>query len=202
MIVETLVTTVDSDGRCNLAPMGPHLDSSWERDPARDPQFELKPFVGSRTERNLSETGWAVIHFSDDSGLFARTCVGSIDSDELHAMTCPVDSAIPVRRLIRCLRYFVVRVDSIAGRAPRLTMPCTVHRSSVVDAPRGINRGSLAVIEAAILATRTHLIPADEIRDSIQRLTPLVEKTAGDLTRSAFNQICEEIEHRLSVVTP
>src|SRR2546425_9680805 len=40
------------------------------------------------------------------------------------------------------------------------------------------NRARNAVLEAAILATRTHLLPPDQIRDEFARLQVIVDKTA------------------------
>jgi uncharacterized protein len=50
----------------------------------------------------------------------------------------------------------------------------------------GFNRAKHAVLEAAILATRVHLLAADEIRREFERLRVPVEKTAGPREREAF----------------
>lgn len=50
----------------------------------------------------------------------------------------------------------------------------------------GFNRAKHAVLEGAILATRTHLLPADEIRHEFDRLRVIVQKTAGAGEREAF----------------
>jgi uncharacterized protein len=197
VIVEALVTTTDSQGRTNLAPMGPHLDPDWELDPRGTPTFTLKPFVGTQTQRNLSENGWAVIHFSDDVSLFARSSIGEIDDDEMERLTCPVADS-PVRRLIRCTRYFVVCVIETLGQPPRLTMPCTTMSTETVDPHLGMNRAALAVIEAAILATRTSILPPQEIRTQLDRLKPLVDKTSGVVSRRAFDDLCGVIDARLN----
>ena len=50
----------------------------------------------------------------------------------------------------------------------------------------GFNRGKHAVVEAAILATRTEFLPADEILSQFERLRVLVEKTGGPAEQRAF----------------
>ena len=50
------------------------------------------------------------------------------------------------------------------------------------------------MIEAAILATRLHLLPAAEVRDAVGRLAPLVEKTGGQDEREAFAFLQEYID--------
>jgi hypothetical protein len=57
----------------------------------------------------------------------------------------------------------------------------------------GFNRARFAVLEAAILATRTHLLPAEEIRAEYARLQVIVEKTAGPREREAMALLTEHV---------
>ena len=50
----------------------------------------------------------------------------------------------------------------------------------------GFNRGKHAVVEAAILATRTHLLPLEQIAKEFERLLVLVQKTGGSAEFQAF----------------
>ena len=49
------------------------------------------------------------------------------------------------------------------------------------------NRAKHAVVEAAILATRVHFLPREEILADFARLNVLVEKTGGAQERRAFD---------------
>jgi len=60
----------------------------------------------------------------------------------------------------------------------------------------GFNRAKHAVLEAAILATRTHLLPADQIRDEYARLQIIVEKTAGPREREAMALLTDYVRSR------
>src|SRR5262249_35292563 len=51
----------------------------------------------------------------------------------------------------------------------------------------GFNRAKHAVVEAAILATRTGLLPADEIEAEFRRLAVPGEKTGGPPEHAAFD---------------
>jgi len=73
-----------------------------------------------------------------------------------------------------------------------------VVESRIVRPFFGLNRAKHAVIEAAILATRTHLLPPTEIRDQIARLQPLVDKTAGRVETESFQFLCQYIDDRLA----
>jgi hypothetical protein len=60
----------------------------------------------------------------------------------------------------------------------------------------GFNRARHAVLEAAILATRTHLIPAEEIRAEFARLQVIVDKTAGPREHEAMAMLTEHVRSR------
>ena len=49
------------------------------------------------------------------------------------------------------------------------------------------------MLEAAILATRTHLLPADQIRAEFARLQVIVDKTAGPREREAMALLSEYV---------
>ena len=50
----------------------------------------------------------------------------------------------------------------------------------------GFNRAKHAVLEAAILATRIHILPREEILSEFARLKTPVDKTAGPRELEAF----------------
>jgi hypothetical protein len=50
----------------------------------------------------------------------------------------------------------------------------------------GFNRAKHAVLEAAILATRTQFLPPDRVLAQLGELAPLVEKTGGAAEKRAF----------------
>jgi hypothetical protein len=50
----------------------------------------------------------------------------------------------------------------------------------------GFNRARNAVVEAAILATRTEFLPLDEMLADFRKLAVLVDKTGGPRERAAF----------------
>jgi hypothetical protein len=60
----------------------------------------------------------------------------------------------------------------------------------------GFNRARHAVLEAAILATRTHLLPAEEIRAAFERLQVIVDKTAGPREQEAMAMLTEYVRSR------
>ena len=165
--------------------MGPHVDS-WPRwsDPKSVPTMTLRPFAGSTTHQNLMAGSPAVIHFSDDPWLFAKSATSPIRGDEVESLTVPLGDGC--RRLERCQRYFRVRCRNVRPDDLRPVFACEVLEHAVVDPGGPLHRGTAAVIEAAILATRVHLNPPHELERSIQWLRSAVDKTADERTTDAF----------------
>jgi Protein of unknown function (DUF447). len=58
---------------------------------------------------------------------------------------------------------------------------------------RGFNRAQAAVIEAAILVSRLHLLPAAKIEAEIGYLAVAIEKTAGPREREAWGWLMDRI---------
>lgn len=194
VIVETIVSTVNLDGVWNIAPMGPHLDDGWEADPTLLPSFTLRPYAGSSTHENLLSTRRAVIHFCSDLDLFARSAIESIRGDEAIGLTTQTKTTD--RRLKRCERYFVVTCEVSDNRSPRPVLRCEIIEDAMVDPPRPLNRAAAAVIEASILATRWDRLDGAEIQRQFEILRDAVDKTAGVVSRHAFDRLCRFIEQK------
>ena len=62
----------------------------------------------------------------------------------------------------------------------------------------GLNRAKHAVVEAAILATRLHLLAAVEVLADLGKLRVLVEKTGGPAEHAAFQFLQDYVEARVS----
>lgn len=164
MVVETIVTTIAADGGVNCAPMG----VEWA-----DETIVLKPFIDTATYRNVLATGAAVVNLTDDVGVFARAAISNPD----HATV----SASTVRGVVLadCCSWRELEVRSIDGTPPRSRVEtAVVHRGTRREFV-GFNRASHAVLEAAIYATRLHLLPRTFIESELARLQVIVDKTAG-----------------------
>ena len=171
MILETIVTTQDSAGAVNCAPMG----VEWGED-----EIVIKPFLETATYRNLRSTGVGVVNLTDDVMLFAQAAILDVQF--------PVVPASVVRGMVleAACSWRECEVRAIDATPPRARVVTTVVHRGVLREFLGFNRARHAVLEAAILATRTHLLPAEEIRLEFARLQTLVDKTAGPREREAM----------------
>jgi hypothetical protein len=187
LIIESIVTTLDHEGRANFAPMG----VEWGEE-----TIVLKPFLETTTFRNVRATGAAVVNLTDDVLLFAQSAIGS--------PTFPSSPALVVRGVVleAACSWRELEVAAVDATPPRSRIEMRVrHRGTRRDFI-GFNRARHAVLEAAILATRVHLLPPDQIRDELTRLAVPVEKTAGPREREAWALVGGFIESKLGSGSP
>lgn len=171
MIVETIVTTRGADGTINFAPMGVEWDET---------AIVLKPFLETATFRNLSGGSAAVVNLTDDVRLFARAAISSPQYPSVPATR--VDGVV----LADCCSWREVEVVSIDGTPPRSRIETRVVHHGTRRDFIGFNRASHAVLEAAIYATRLHLLARDVIDSEFARLQVIVDKTAGPREHEAM----------------
>ncbi len=181
MILETIVTTLDPSGAINFAPMG----VEWG-----DEIIVLKPFLETSTFRNLSAPRVAVVNLTDDAMLFAQ---GAISSPQFAWVPAAVVKGAVLEATCSWRELQVVTIDATP---PRSRIEARVVHRGVNREFLGFNRAKHAVLEAAILATRTHLLPPDQIRDEYARLQVLVDKTAGPRERDAMALLTEYVHSR------
>jgi hypothetical protein len=175
LILEGIVTTLGEDGSPNISPMGPRVDREVTR-------LVLRPYQTSRTYQNLRRHGEGVFHVTDDVELLARAAVGEVGPD------CRLVPAQAVRGniLADACRWYAFRVTELDDLQQRTTITCQVVASATLRDFLGFNRAKHAVLEAAILATRIGILPAQQITAEMERLAVPIEKTAGHQERRAF----------------
>jgi uncharacterized protein len=181
VIIESIVTTVDPSGSINFAPMG----VEWG-----DETIVLKPFLETTTFRNLSATGVAVVNITDDVMLFAE---GAISSPQFPSTPAAV---VKGAVLEAACSWRELRVVTIDATPPRSRIEARVVHRGTRREFIGFNRARHAVLEAAILATRTHLLPSEQIREEYARLQVLVDKTAGPREREAMDLLTQYVRSR------
>jgi hypothetical protein len=195
MILEGVVTTVSPAGLVNIAPMGPRLLGDPYAEPTR---FVLRPFPTAQTCTNLLAHREGVLHVTDDVLLLARSAVGALD---------PPPSLRPAERvrgwvLPDACRWYEFRVTSCDDRTERVQLEAEVVHAGRGRDFFGLNRAMHAVVEAAILATRTAFLPVDEIQREFRKLAVLVEKTGGPREREAFAFLQERIRNVAETARP
>ena len=182
LIIESLVTTVAPDGTVNVAPMG----VEWG-----ETSIVMKPFLDTTTFRNVSASRCAVVNLTDDVRLIARAAISN--------PTYPTVPATVVSSVVLedCCSWREVEVVSIDATPPRSRIETRVVHRGTRREFIGFNRARHAVLEAAIYATRLHLLAADFIESELARLQVIVDKTASEAEHEAMAFVVAYVRERL-----
>jgi uncharacterized protein len=181
VILETIITSRDAGGAINFAPMG----VEWG-----DEIIVLKPFLETSTFRNVSASREAVVNLTDDVMLFAQ---GAISSPKFPWTPATVVQGAVLQAACSWRELEILTIDATP---PRSRIEARVVHRGVTREFMGFNRARHAVLEAAILATRTHLIPAEQIREEFARLQVIVDKTAGPREREAMALLTDYVRSK------
>ena len=181
MIWETVVTTRSSGGRVHVAPMG--IRESAEG------RVVLAPFRPSTTLENVLATRVRrrELHrrraghrrLPDRPARLADAWPASASSASASTAHSPIASS----RWRGSTRTASARACTATSSSPANHRPF-----------RGFNRAQAAVVEAAILVSRLHMLPPEKIDTEMKYLAIAIEKTAGPTEREAWSWLVERID--------
>lgn len=180
-IIESIVTTVAVDGAVNIAPMG----VEWGEE-----AIVLKPFLETATYRNVVAMRAAVVNLIDDVRVFARAAISNPDYS--------TEPAVAVKGVVLtdCCSWRELEVRTIDSTPPRSRIDAAVVHRGVRREFIGFNRARHAVLEAAIHATRLHLLQPEFVESEMKRLQLIVEKTAGPHEAEAMALLMDFIQRQ------
>ena len=96
-------------------------------------------------------------------------------------------------RLADVLTHLELEVAEVFEDEQRPRFRCRVVREKVHRAFLGYNRSKLAVIEAAVLSSRLHMLPREKVESEIAYLNIAVSKTAAAEELEAWEWLMEKI---------
>ena len=182
MIRETIVTTRSKDGTVHIAPIGLIQDGEC---------WVIAPFRPSTTLDNLQDNPHAVANYTDDVLIFAGCLTDRRDWPTRPA--AKVHGAV----LEASLAHAELAVEEVIDDDLRPRFRCRVVHQETHGPFRGFNRAQAAVVEAAILVSRLHLLPRDKIERELAYLEIAVTKTAGPRERQAWDWLMARVDdHR------
>lgn len=178
LILETIVTTLNADGTAHLVPFGLI---------AEDDAYVVAPFRPSPTITNLERHPF----LAAASPLDVRVIAGCVTGRRDWA-TVPCERIDGVR-LAQAHAHMELAVEAVTEDALRPRYRCRVVHQAMHAPFLGYVRARNAVIEAAILSTRLHLLPAEKIEAEMAYLAIAIAKTAGPAEAEAWRWIEEKI---------
>ena len=184
-LLETVVTTIGSDGVVNCAAMGVR----WGEE-----ELVFWPFDATRTMKNLQFHGEAVAHLTDDVLLFVEAALG-------HPRPPMRDASVIAGSVIEeasCWREVVVtEIAPTDDELPRSRVRARVVAGGTgTRQPSGLCRARHAAVEASILASRLRWLGGERVRAELDRLQELVDKTAGPRERAAMDYVRRYVAER------
>lgn len=182
LIYEAVITVLDADGRPHVAPFGVRY---------RERQVLLKPFKPSATLDHIRARGHAVLNLTTDTRVFASAvCARWLQGKPLpdDALDLVATRYVPGLRLAgaEALAHSELRLvhDDDDAERPTLTLD-RVHDAT--HAPfRGFNRAQAAVLEAAVLVSRLHMLPPAKVDAEMAYLQIAIDKTASEIEHQAW----------------
>jgi hypothetical protein len=188
MIRECIVTTQNSAGAVHIAPLG--LIEEGEH-------LVIAPFRPSLTLDNLRENPHAVANYTDDVLVFAACLTGRRDWPTRPA------THVPGAVLEQTLAHAELKVVAVTEDELRPRFRCAIVHEAMHRPFHGFNRAQAAVIEAAILVSRLHMLPAEKIDREIAYLQIAIDKTARPREKQAWDWLMERVaEHRAARPRP
>jgi uncharacterized protein len=178
MIRESIVSTINEAGQVHLAPIGLIADGDG---------WIIAPFQPSTTLDNLRCVPFAAANFTDDVRIFAGCLTGR---SQWPIAAC---EDIPVARLANALAHAELAVNHVSEDNQRPRFHCRVLHSATHAPFRGFNRAQAAVIEAAILVSRLHMLPRNKIEGEIAYLQNAVSKTASPAEQEAWDWLLDAV---------
>jgi hypothetical protein len=184
-IFETVITTSSPEGAVHVAPMGVRYLGD---------EVVLKPFRPSQTLDNVLATRTAVLNAITDVRVFAGCVTGRRSWPTLPVESPDGSGAV---RLACAHAHVLLRLADLVEDAQRPTLRLARVREVQHSAFPGFNRAQAAVIEAAVLVSRLHLLPGEKIDREMAYLQIAVDKTAGPPERQAWAWLQEAVaRHR------
>ena len=187
-LIETVVTTIGSDGVVNCAAMGVR----WG-----EHELVFWPFDATRTLRNLRRQGEAVVHVTDDVLLFVQAALGhphpSMRAAHVIAGSV-IEEAIAWREVV--VTEIAPSEDARPRSRVRAQVVATGTGTSTAVVPAGLCRARHAAVEASIVASRLRWLGGERVGAELTRLQELVDKTAGPRERAAMDYVRRYVAER------
>jgi uncharacterized protein len=175
VIIEGLLTTSAVNGP-HVAALGPVVDEQLKH-------WLLRPFQTSTTYQNLQRDSICIFHVIDDVLPVARAVLGLKPELEFRRHTTGgwlIDDAC---------HWYKLEVTDWDVSQLRAEAKARVIDQGIQRPFWGWNRAKHAVLEAAIMASRLHLLDQEVVRHELARCSEIIEKTAGRREWAAWQLI-------------
>ncbi|HSH54768.1 MAG TPA: DUF447 domain-containing protein [Methylotenera sp.] len=185
MILETIITSVDVQGKAHVTPFGIRIQGGL---------VVISPYKPSATLDNILVTKHAVMNLTDDVRVFA----GALTRRQPWTLL-PAETIVGYR-LADTLAHKELKLVKVEQDAMRPQLFLEVVHEVQHKPFQGFNRAQAAVIELAVLVSRLTRLPMEKITREMDYLTIAIEKTAGPRELEAWSWLVEAVNnHRAAM---
>ncbi len=183
MIFETIVSTFNSDGSPNAAPMGSITQDNQT--------ITLNLFNSSQTQKNLQANGCGVINLTGDIGIFYKTAFKEANPNgklpKEWFMNAEAVNAPKLRMADATVDFSVASMKPISPDKTKAS--CKVERISTTQQyPQAYCRAMSATLEAIIHATRVEAFANDKGKQQqVGQLLAIIQNCNDVVNRTAPN---------------
>ena len=179
MILETIITSIDHDGKPHVAPFGVRMENE---------NIIISPYKPSHTLENILASKVAVMSNTDDVRVFAGALTGR------QPWTLIPTNQVNGFRLKNCLAHTELQLLKVRDDAlrPQLVMQQIISENHA--AFKGFNRAQAAVLELAVLVSRLDRLPKARVESELQYLQIAIDKTAGEIEHEAWSWLMKKIQ--------
>ncbi len=166
---EAIITTIDMLGNANVAPMGVFLSNDY---------VVLRPYVSTRTYRNLTEVPEAVVNVTNDSVLFYKALYekNSLRLRRARVVRVPIIDG-PIDLYIECNveKYFINN-----ERATIYLKPLCVYEGP--GSKIAFSRANSLLIEVLVYLTKisARVLDVNEVKDRIECFLSIIERLGSE----------------------
>jgi len=184
LIIETILSSIDENGKVNFAPVGVHIpDNTLRISEVQELKFFL--YSGSKTLANLKTIPEGVINFTEDILNFVNT---ALFSESLPAL--PSSQVRPPRMSsAKTVWEFAVTHFDDSSEPAKLTGRVLCFEEYEQSGFCGFCRSTGVILEALILATCLQWVPFSKIKEAWPLWREVVAKTGGTREKEAFQTI-------------
>jgi uncharacterized protein len=185
MILETIITSQDMEGRVHVTPFGIRQQENL---------VIISPYKPSTTLDNILATQRAVLNLTDDVRVFAGALT------QRQPWTLLPAERIEGYRLADCLAHKELKLIKVEDDLLRPNLYLETIHESHHHPFQGFNRAQAAVIELAVLVSRLKRLPLDKITQEMTYLTIAIEKTAGPKELEAWTWLTEAVKNHIAAL--
>lgn len=191
LLYETIITTKNSDGTPNAAPIGVICKN--------ESQIVLYLFEGTHTLQNIKSNGRFIVNILKDPLIFTQSTLGelSIDYFKMHKNEFYIEKTDAFFSAILTKSKEIEKEDNISKS--KLTVITADVNEIIIknEDVEPLNRAIFAIIESLVYSSRIDIVDDKTARQYLDRITEMsrvVSRVGGKDHKKAMAQIIKNVK--------